>query len=47
MVVLLALGVCQGEELLQQQRVLEDPLDGFDEVRLKGGGVLLFRVLGV
>lgn len=47
MVVLLALRVRQGEELLQQQRVLEDPLDGLDEVRLEGGRVLLFRVLGV
>lgn len=47
MVVLLALCVRQGKELLQQKRVLEDPLDGLDEVRLESGGVLLFRVLGV
>lgn len=47
MVVLLALRVRQGEELLQQKWVLEDPLDGLDEVRLEGGRVLLFRVLGV
>ena len=31
----------QGLELLQQQRVLEDPLDGLDEVRLQRRGVLL------
>lgn len=47
MVVLLALGIRQGKELLQQKRVLEDPLDGLDEVRLESGRVLLFRVLGI
>lgn len=46
-VVFLALCVCQSKELLQQQWVLEDPLDGLDEVRLQSGGVLLFRVLGI
>lgn len=47
MVVLLALCVRQGEQLLQQERVLQDPLDGLDEVRLERGRVLLLRVLGV
>ena len=46
-VVLLALCICQGEKLLQQKRVLEDPLDGLDEVRLQSGRVLLLRVLGI
>lgn len=40
-VVLLALVVGQGHELPEQQRVLEHPLDGLDEVGLQGGGVLL------
>lgn len=47
MVVFLALSVRQSEELLEQKRVLEDPLDGLDEVRLESGGVLLFWVLGI
>ena len=45
--VLFALVVCQGHELLEQQRVLEHPLDGLDEVRLQRGGVLLGGVPGV
>lgn len=40
-VVLLAVRVGEGVELLQQQRVLQNPLDGFDQVRLQGGRVLL------
>lgn len=47
MVVLLALRVRQSKQLLQQKRVLEDPLDGLDEVRLESGRVLPSRVLGV
>lgn len=44
MVVLLAVRVSEGVELLQQQRVLQNPLDGFDQVRLQGGRVLLSGV---
>lgn len=44
---LLALCVGQGKELLEQQWVLEYPLDGLDEVRLQRGRVLLPRVLGI
>lgn len=40
-VVLFAVGVGERVELPQQQRVLQDPLDGFDQVRLQRGGVLL------
>lgn len=36
-VVLLTVGVGEGVELPQQQRVLQDPLDGFDQVRLQRG----------
>ncbi|KAL0614341.1 hypothetical protein AAY473_014787 [Plecturocebus cupreus] len=36
-VVLLALGISQGEQLLKQKRVLEDPLDGLDERRAESG----------
>lgn len=43
-VVLLAVRVSEGVELLQQQRVLQDPLDGLDQVRLQGGRVLLSGV---
>ena len=34
-------------QLLQQQRVLEDPLDGLDQVGLQGGAVLLPGVQAV
>lgn len=43
-VVLLAVGVSEGVELLQQQRVLQNPLDGFDQVRLQSGRMLLAGV---
>lgn len=43
-VVLLCDGVREVLKLLQQERVLEDPLDGLDEVRLQGKAVLPFRV---
>lgn len=43
-VVLLAVRVSQGVELLQQQRVLQNSLDGFDQVRLQSGRVLLSGV---
>ena len=43
-VVLLAVGVREREELSEQQRVLQDPLDGFDQVRLQSGRVLLSGV---
>lgn len=43
-VVLLAVRVGEGVELLQQQRVFQNPLDGFDQVRLQGGRVLLSGV---
>lgn len=39
--------ISESKELLEQEGVLEYPLDGFDEVRLQGGGVLPARVLGV
>ena len=42
--VLVCVGVCEVLELLQQEGVLEDALDGFDEVRLQCRGVLLLRV---
>ena len=41
---LLRLRVCQVPELLQQQGVLEDALDGLDEVGLERAAVLLPRV---
>lgn len=47
MVVLLAVRVRQGKQLPEQERVLEDPLDGLDEVRLQRGRVLLPWVLDV
>ena len=47
MIVLLALVVRQGHQLLEQQRVLEHPLNWLDEVRLQRGGVLLGGVPGV
>lgn len=43
-VVLLAVRVSEGVELLQQQGVLQNSLDGFDQVRLQGGRVLLSGV---
>lgn len=36
-VVLFTLGISQCKQLPEQKRVLEDPLDGLDEVRLQGG----------
>ena len=36
--------VCDVLQLLEQERVLEDALDRFDEVRLQCGRVLLTRV---
>lgn len=41
---LLALGVGEGDELSEQQRVLEHSLHRLDEVGLQGGGVLLSGV---
>lgn len=41
---LLAVRVSEGVELLQQQRVLQDSLDGFDQVRLQSGRMLLSGV---
>lgn len=46
-VVLLALVVRQRHELPEQQRVLEHPLNGLDEVGLQRGRVLLGGVPGV
>lgn len=46
-VMLLALVVRQRHELPEQQRVLEHPLNGLDEVGLQRGGVLLRGVPGV
>ena len=43
-VVLLAVRVGEGVQLPQQQGVLEDPLDGLDQVGLQGGRVLLSGV---
>lgn len=37
---LLGAGVCEVLELLKEKRVLEDALDGFDEVGLQREGVL-------
>lgn len=47
MVVFLTLRVRQSKKLLQQKRILKDPLDGLDEVGLQGGRMLLLWVLGV
>lgn len=44
---LLAVAVGEGDELPEQQRVLEDPLHRFDQVGLQGGRVLLAEVPGV
>lgn len=43
----LTVHISESKELLEQQGVFEYPLDGFDEVRLQGGGVLPARVLRV
>ena len=43
-VVLLALRVREGVQLPEQQGVLEDPLDGLDQVGLQRGRMLLPRV---
>lgn len=43
-VVLFAVRVSEGVELLQQQRVLQNSLDGFDQVRLQSGRMLLSGV---
>lgn len=43
-VVLLTVWVCKRVELLQQEGVLQHPLDGFDKVWLQGVRVLLFGV---
>ena len=45
-VVLVRAGQRVGAQLLQQKRVLEDSLDGFDHVGLQRGRVLLLRVPG-
>ena len=37
MVMFLTVRISERVELLQQQRVLQDPLDGFDQVRLQRG----------
>lgn len=47
MVVLLALVVREGHQLLEQQRVLEHPLDRLDEEGLQRGGVLLGGIPGI
>lgn len=44
MVMFLTVRISERVELLQQQRVLQDPLDGFDQVRLQGGWMLLSGV---
>lgn len=41
---LLAVRVSERVELLQQQRVLQDSLDGFDQVGLQSGRMLLSGV---
>lgn len=46
-VVLFTVSVSERHQLPEQQRVFEDPLNRFDQVRLQGGGVLLGGVLGV
>lgn len=43
-VVLLTVWVCEWVELLQQKGILQHPLDGFDQVWLQGGRVLLLGV---
>lgn len=44
MVVLLAVRVGERVQLSQQQRVFQHSLDGFDQVRLQRGRMLLFGV---
>lgn len=39
--------VGESKELLEQEGVFEDPLDGFDEVRFQRGGMLPAGVLGI
>lgn len=46
-VVLLAVAVGEGDQLPEQQGVLEHPLHRFDQVGLQGGGVLLGGVPGI
>ena len=46
MPVLIGAGRGEDLQLLQEQRVLEDPLNGLDEVRLQGGRVLLAGIPG-
>ncbi len=43
-VVLLTVWVCEWVELLQQKGIFQHSLDGFDQVWLQGGRVLLLRV---
>lgn len=40
-VVFLAVSVSEGDQLPQQQGILQHPLHRFNQVRLQGGGVLL------
>ncbi len=44
MVVLLAVGVCERVQFSQEQRVFQHSLDGFDQVWLQRGRMLLFGV---
>ena len=43
-VVLLAVWVCERIQFLEQEGILQHPLDGFDQVGFQGGGVLLLGV---
>lgn len=43
-IVLLAVGVSEGDQLPEQQGVLEHPLHRFNQVGLQGGRVLFVRV---
>lgn len=43
-IVFFAVWVCERVEFSEQQGILENPLDGFDQVRLQGVGVLLLGV---
>lgn len=40
-------GVRQRHQLFEQQRILQDSLNGFDQVRLQGRRVLIGRVSGL
>lgn len=42
--VLVGARICQIAHLLQQQRILEDALNRFDEIRLQGAAVLLLGI---